>query len=174
VTDPRPLLGEPLPLDLLNTAWISDDRPHDLLADEAGARVFLDGHDFDAPADAAARKALRDAREAMRTWLIDPGSPTARHGLNAVLQRGSQRPLLSAEGMVTQVDAAASWRVPWTCASALVELVETRGERIHRCANHDCVLWFLDTTRPGTRRWCSMATCGNRDKAVRHGRRSHR
>jgi predicted RNA-binding Zn ribbon-like protein len=174
VFDPRPLLGEPLPLDLLNTAWISAGAPQDLLRDEAGTRLFLDGHDFDAPADAAARRALRDAREAMRTWLLDRGSPTARHGLNAVLQRGSERPVVTAGGVTTEVDAAASWRVPWTCAAALVELVETRGGRIRRCANHECVLWFLDTTRPGTRRWCSMAACGNRDKAIRHGRTSHR
>jgi predicted RNA-binding Zn ribbon-like protein len=30
------------------------------------------------------------------------------------------------------------------------------------------VLWFYDTTRNGTRRWCSMAICGNRAKAHRH------
>ena len=31
-----------------------------------------------------------------------------------------------------------------------------------------CVLWFYDTTRNGTRRWCFMAICGNRAKAHRH------
>jgi predicted RNA-binding Zn ribbon-like protein len=55
----------------------------------------------------------------------------------------------------------------------MVTLLETRADRIRGCANPECVLWFLDTSRPGTRRWCSMASCGNRDKAVRHGR-SHR
>ncbi|MFG2951443.1 CGNR zinc finger domain-containing protein [Streptomyces adustus] len=24
--------------------------------------------------------------------------------------------------------------------------------------------WFLDTSRPGNRRWCSMGTCGNQSK----------
>jgi len=37
-----------------------------------------------------------------------------------------------------------------------------------RCQNPACVLWFFDTTRNGTRRWCSMAVCGNRAKARRH------
>jgi CGNR zinc finger len=41
------------------------------------------------------------------------------------------------------------------------------------CANGDCVLWFLDTTRSGTRRWCSMAGCGNRLEARRHYRRQY-
>jgi predicted RNA-binding Zn ribbon-like protein len=35
------------------------------------------------------------------------------------------------------------------------------------------VLWFHDTTRSGTRRWCSMTACGNRLKARRHYRRQH-
>jgi predicted RNA-binding Zn ribbon-like protein len=36
--------------------------------------------------------------------------------------------------------------------------------RIRRCANPDCNVMFLDTSRPGKRRWCSMATCGNQAK----------
>ena len=170
VADPRPLLGEPLPIDLLNTTWVDGGEVHDLLLDEAGARIFLDGHGFDAPADAPARRALRETRETLRTLLADPGSPTARHGVNAVLARGGQRPLLGPGGVEVEVDAAASWRVPWVCAAAMVTLLETRVDRIRRCSNPDCVLWFLDTSRPGTRRWCSMASCGNRAKAIRHGR----
>ena len=38
---------------------------------------------------------------------------------------------------------------------------------LRRCANPDCVLFFLDPTRSRTRRWCSMATCGNRAKQRR-------
>ena len=40
--------------------------------------------------------------------------------------------------------------------------------RIRRCAAEDCLRWFLDTSRGSQRRWCSMATCGNRSKATRH------
>ena len=168
--DPRPLLGEPLPLDLLNTTWMTDGGLQDLLTDEDGARTFLDAHGFDAPADAPARRALRETREALRALLADRDSPTARHSVNAVLARGSQRPRLGPRGIDVEIDAAAAWRAPWVCAAALITLLETRADRIRRCANPDCVLWFLDTSRPGTRRWCSMAACGNRDKAARHGR----
>jgi predicted RNA-binding Zn ribbon-like protein len=170
VNDPRPLLGEPLPLDLINTTWIDGDGFKDLLVDEAGARIFLDAHGFDAPVNAAARHALREVREVLRAFLSDRDSPTARHGVNAVLARGSQRPLLNPFGIEIEVDAAEAWRVPWVCAAGMVTLLETRADRIRGCANPDCVLWFLDTSRPGTRRWCSMAACGNRDKAIRHGR----
>jgi predicted RNA-binding Zn ribbon-like protein len=173
-TDPRPLTGEPLPLDLVNTVWVSGDGPHDLLRDEAGTRLWLDAHGLDAPADAAARRALRETRDALRAWLSDRESATARHDVNAVLARGAQRPVVAAGGVEVEVDAPAAWRVPWRCAFDLVTLVGERGDRVRGCANPDCVLWFLDVSRPGTRRWCSMAGCGNRDKAARHGRTRHR
>lgn len=38
------------------------------------------------------------------------------------------------------------------------------ADRVRRCANRECVLHFHDTTRGCRRRWCSMATCGNRAK----------
>lgn len=41
---------------------------------------------------------------------------------------------------------------------------------VKRCESADCVLWFYDRTRSHRRRWCSMATCGTRNKvaAFRH------
>ncbi|MFD3400230.1 CGNR zinc finger domain-containing protein [Kribbella sp. NPDC058693] len=38
------------------------------------------------------------------------------------------------------------------------------AERIRVCASDDCSLLFVDTSRPGQRRWCSMNTCGARAK----------
>ena len=35
--------------------------------------------------------------------------------------------------------------------------------RIRRCGR--CTLHFVDRSRPGNRRWCSMEVCGNRSKA---------
>jgi hypothetical protein len=49
----------------------------------------------------------------------------------------------------------------------------TSTQRVGKCANPDCPFWCLDTTRSGTRRWCSMTVCGNRLKARRHYRRQH-
>jgi predicted RNA-binding Zn ribbon-like protein len=36
--------------------------------------------------------------------------------------------------------------------------------RLRECNGEDCGLLFLDTSRAGRRRWCSMGTCGARDK----------
>jgi len=40
--------------------------------------------------------------------------------------------------------------------------------RLKLCEGHDCAWLFLDTSKNGRRRWCSMATCGNSAKARRH------
>lgn len=39
-------------------------------------------------------------------------------------------------------------------------------QRLHACPR--CGWLFVDTSRGGRRRWCSMQTCGNREKATRH------
>ncbi len=47
-------------------------------------------------------------------------------------------------------------------------LLNARQRRIRRCANERCLWLFLDESKSGTRRWCDMASCGNRAKARRH------
>jgi predicted RNA-binding Zn ribbon-like protein len=48
------------------------------------------------------------------------------------------------------------------------ELSEGRPERFRVCENDTCRWAFYDRSRPGTRRWCEMSSCGNRMKAARH------
>jgi predicted RNA-binding Zn ribbon-like protein len=43
--------------------------------------------------------------------------------------------------------------------------------RLKRCEGARCSLLFVDTSRPGHRRWCSMDRCGNRAKVAAHHRR---
>ena len=43
--------------------------------------------------------------------------------------------------------------------------------RLKRCEGGRCSLLFVDTSRPGRRRWCSMDRCGNRAKVAAHRRR---
>lgn len=40
----------------------------------------------------------------------------------------------------------------------------SRPERVRTCAAGDCGLMYLDTSRSGSRTWCSMRRCGNRHK----------
>ena len=54
-------------------------------------------------------------------------------------------------------------------AQAIAELVTTADfAAVKQCEGSACVLHFLDTTRGGRRRWCSMAVCGNRAKQAAH------
>jgi predicted RNA-binding Zn ribbon-like protein len=50
----------------------------------------------------------------------------------------------------------------------VAELTDGRPERIKVCASETCGWIFYDTSRTSRRRWCDMATCGNRAKAARH------
>jgi len=55
----------------------------------------------------------------------------------------------------------------------VVDLLESGlANRLKRCpGSGDCGWIFMDTSKNGTRRWCSMAGCGNRVKARRHSRK---
>jgi predicted RNA-binding Zn ribbon-like protein len=52
------------------------------------------------------------------------------------------------------------------------ELTAGHPQRIRICASETCQWVFYDTSRTGRRRWCDMATCGNRAKAARHRARA--
>jgi predicted RNA-binding Zn ribbon-like protein len=42
---------------------------------------------------------------------------------------------------------------------------------VKKCENVACVLFFYDTTKNHSRRWCSMSACGNRMKVAAHYQR---
>jgi len=55
--------------------------------------------------------------------------------------------------------------VLWSAADLLTR---TDRLRVRRCANDACQWLFIDRSKTGSRRWCDMASCGNRAKAQRH------
>ena len=63
-------------------------------------------------------------------------------------------------------------RLLWPVArDAAVFLTSMNLSRLRTCANPRCRWVFHDGTRSGTRRWCSMAFCGNRAKVGRFRQR---
>ena len=117
------------------------------------------------------REALRRLFELWRQGL-EPGG-TDLHTLNEILGRRQEAPRLVAQGVEIQ------WMRDDRLSSAgalLLYLAEqaaellTGGERrrAKTCDHEACVLHFWDTSRNLSRRWCSMATCGNRSKVARH------
>lgn len=60
-----------------------------------------------------------------------------------------------------------------------IDLFANEGfEKIRSCAAEDCSVYFVDNSRPGKRRWCSMSRCGNKAKkrafSERNARRKQR
>jgi predicted RNA-binding Zn ribbon-like protein len=132
------------------------------------------------PAGAAA--ALVDARRvrgALRS-LAERGPMSERvraEGLteiNRVLGRsaGTRRVDLRGDGTFIRAfvpvgDAFAGLVIP-VVESAADALILGELSRVRRCADQRCQRVFFDNTKNGRRRWCDMATCGNRAKAARH------
>ncbi len=173
--DPRPLLGEPLALDLLNTRWAGEP-VNDLLAQPDGFAIWLStaGLADRCPADGPGLAALREAREAVAAAVreLDEGGvpgPGALAGLDAVLRHGRVRREASAVGPVDRVEVdEPRWLAAWLVVDDFLGLLAQGPGRIKKCAHQACILHFFDTSQNGRRRWCRMAVCGNRAKAARH------
>jgi predicted RNA-binding Zn ribbon-like protein len=59
--------------------------------------------------------------------------------------------------------------VLWPLASSAVELLTSpKLARLRRCGSATCYWLFIDETKNCSRRWCEMASCGNRMKVRRH------
>jgi predicted RNA-binding Zn ribbon-like protein len=134
-----------------------------------------------------AQAALMDARRVRASLraLAERGVSSERvrvDGLaeiNRVLGRsaGTRRLELRADGsfgraFVPVGDAFAGLMIP-VVESAADALILGELARVRRCADPRCPRVFFDGTKNGRRRWCDMATCGNRAKAARH-RARHR
>ncbi|MET9378947.1 CGNR zinc finger domain-containing protein [Streptomyces sp. NPDC002992] len=171
VSDPRPLLGEPVSLDLLNTRWMLDGVRQDLLTDTEGLAIWLAANGLDErfAADTTTLRHTVAARDALAGIVDLPGDPSAVARVDAVLGHGRIRATLTPEGPGEEPEFEdAAWGPGWTAARDYLDLLRTAPDRIRTCAHEACILHFFDTSRNGTRRWCSMTKCGNRAKASRH------
>ncbi|MEP6618701.1 MAG: ABATE domain-containing protein [bacterium] len=100
--------------------------------------------------------------------------------INRVLGRsaGTRRVELREDGRFERAfvpvgDAFAGLLIP-VVESAADALILGELARVRRCADPRCARVFQDETKNGRRRWCDMATCGNRAKAARHRMKLHR
>lgn len=86
--------------------------------------------------------------------------------INEWAERPVLVPQLAADGSTRSWIGAA----PGTaCLAALArETIVLIGgkdlQRVRQCEGRACSMLFLDTSRAGNRRWCSMSRCGNRSK----------
>ncbi|TGO04243.1 hypothetical protein SERN_1836 [Serinibacter arcticus] len=157
---------EELVLGVLNTAPVVDGRPTDEL-DEPGAaelarRLGGDG----SPAELAQ---LREVRELLHA--VVRGEAGAVEDLAVWLDGVVLVPEVGSAGIAWTLRAPAHRVLAARVATAWSRVVAARPGRLRPCGNDECHLFLIDRSRPGTARWCSMATCGNRMKVRAHAAR---
>jgi predicted RNA-binding Zn ribbon-like protein len=113
----------------------------------------------------AVREALRD--------LID-GRPEAAPVIERAA-RDARLELRIADAQARLVPAAGgvSGALGSLVAEVATAMADGTWDRVRLCAADDCRWAFIDTTKNGSRNWCSMRSCGNRAK-VQAYRARHR
>jgi predicted RNA-binding Zn ribbon-like protein len=122
---------------------------------------------------ACARSALIEARDLVHRLFCDAANGAIDSNLasdvNAVLADAVVSLTTSTDVRRIRVTSHAPARsVAVQAIINAVELVHEHPDRIRSCDDEHCVLWFVDTSKSGQRRWCTMERCGNRAKARRH------
>jgi predicted RNA-binding Zn ribbon-like protein len=157
----------------------------DALATPAQLAAWLAGHGLVAPGtqadadDLAAALALRTAlrgslvlRTALRGSLaLRAGQPPGDRDLsriNDVLARFPLRLDMQPDGMLRLSPGSVGAGIGGIAAIVAGCAANGSWHRLRICAAPDCRWVFYDTSRNGAGRWCSMATCGNRDKTRRY------
>jgi predicted RNA-binding Zn ribbon-like protein len=172
-------------LDFLNTEWPTASAKEDFFEMDGDVFTWLrqaglasNGVEEVRPTGALLR-AARAFRAVLRNLVESrkAGKVLDFSDLNAFLVAAQSHPQLVwtksksiALKTVRAADTAEQILAPVALKAA--ELLSTADfRRVRRCGEQTCVHWFLDTTRPGRRRWCSMATCGNRQKVKSYRQR---
>lgn len=154
-------MSQDLLLALLNSAPKVDGVRQDYLADDERMAAWLAEHgEPDLPSGD-----LRAARTALWAVVRGTASPTE---LGPFLDGVTSRPVATAGGLDWVLDGDS---LAVRAILAWDELRRTAPGRLKPCANTDCQRFLLDRSKANNARWCSMAACGNREKARRHYQR---
>jgi predicted RNA-binding Zn ribbon-like protein len=150
--EPRELLARPADLDRwLISSGLAGEAPHATQDDVETAR---------------------ELREAIYALVSGRPSSAALTALNAVAALRPARPQLSASSQLRMTGIAREYLA--TIAGSAIELLgSAERDRVRQCDGEGCSILFLDLSRSGGRRWCSMSGCGNRAKARTFRKRRH-
>ncbi len=126
-------------------------------------------------------RTVRERLYRIFTARVEGRTPVATdlEALNASIHQARRRQHIArtAHGFTWEWDASVA---PLDRALGLIALdaatllTSPRQAHIRRCHDNRCGWLFVDESRGGRRRWCSMADCGNRNKARRHYERQRR
>ena len=194
-TDGFLFVGNHLALDLVNTRLVNEEGPVELLPDTASLRRWcnavglLKGAEKDQFAQTwdnspAVQRFLEEIlifREKLRSTILR--LEAGKSPVSAFLQELNARLLAyphlyvlvssrSGTRRQTYLNAAHPsdlWRE--LAGSAAHLITDVPVNRLRKCEG--CVVNFYDISKKGSRRWCSMHLCGNREKVSTYRRKRH-
>jgi predicted RNA-binding Zn ribbon-like protein len=186
-------VGNHLALDFLNTKPVLADGAKELLPDvdalarwlvASGALARQRGKSLaekwgKTPQAAAFLRELLKFRERLRATVLRQEADFSVSAafiveLNSLLKQHPSRIALRRKGKKLDLDASFDLEKPndvWApIAISVAELLSSApAARLRKC--EACVVHFLDTSKKGSRRWCSMNICGNKIKVAAYQQR---
>ncbi|MBV8808616.1 MAG: CGNR zinc finger domain-containing protein [Acidobacteriaceae bacterium] len=186
-------LGNQLVLDFLNTCPVQNGEPTELLQDFGALLGWFQAANLLRSREAAnlqqrwgessrARrvvKAMQELREKIRRDVLawERGGPvhhSAAGELNRLMADHPMRTRLKTNENGSSTELYFEPRQPEDlfaplAHSAAMLFANVDRKRVRKC--DECVLHFHDTSKKGTRRWCSMLLCGNRQKVAAYADR---
>lgn len=189
-------LGNQLALDFLNTRPVQDGQPMELLPDFSALLRWFQAADLLSSREVAnlqqrwgesararrAAEALRELRERLRKEILawEQGGPVRQATVDELNQLMAGHPMhtrLKARGKGLETELYLAPEQPEDlfaplAYSAAMLFAGVDSQRVRKC--DVCVLHFHDTSKKGTRRWCSMQMCGNRQKVAAYAARKRK
>ncbi len=186
-------VGNQLALDFLNTRPVQDGAPLELLpdfgailrwfqaADLLTARQVANLQERWGKSDSARRtlKEARELRERLRKQVLawELGGAVHRSTVDELNRLMVDHPMRTRLKATRNALSRELWFDPGQpedlfaplAHSAATLFAEASRDRVRKCGQ--CVLHFHDTSKKGTRRWCSMRLCGNRLKVAAYAAR---
>ena len=182
-------VGNHLALDFLNTQPVQDGEAMELLPDFAALLRWFQAAGLLSTGDvavlerqwgqsAAARRtveAIRGFREKLRKEVLEweQGHIVHRSAIDELNRLMASYPMRArlrkrnGKELLTELyfnrQRPEDLFAPLAQAAATL-FAHTNRDRVRKC--DQCVLHFVDTSKKGTRRWCSMQLCGNRLKVA--------
>jgi predicted RNA-binding Zn ribbon-like protein len=188
-------VGNYLCLDFINTEMVEAGQPVDRLSDFASLVTWLvrsrtlggqqaddvlgnwrGTHEAEAAFQNAVklRTSLREMAERLIKGKAVPPSTLGEINQWLALQTGHAELKRARGGFEKRFQA--NFREPaqllWPVAESASDLLCYADlTLVKKCENSACVLFFYDTSKNHSRRWCSMSVCGNRMKVAAHYQR---
>jgi len=186
-------VGNQLALDFLNTRLVQNGEPLELIPDfhavirwfrAAGLLTSRQAGDIEQQWDGSPRArnfeaAIRRFRESLRKEIVAWGrtAKPSRGALEELNRLMADHPMLTRVRRGAHGTTAESWFKASEPEDVIAPLAHSAAtlfatgdrSRVRKCGN--CVVHFYDTSKNGTRRWCSMQLCGNRSKVAAYAAR---